>query len=83
MTETVNASEQFVYNVCQKSFLSLWSNPNPQGKNPSQELCDVLIVCDPHVIVLSVKEISFDKSGDILIEQARWLLRSSTSSPQR
>ncbi len=66
MTDTVNASEKFVYDVCKKSFLSLWGYPNPQGKNPSQELCDVLIVCEPHVIVLSVKEISFDKSGDIL-----------------
>jgi hypothetical protein len=53
--EAVNASEQFVYDICKKSFLSLWSYVNPQGKTPGKELCDILVVCNPHVIVISVK----------------------------
>jgi len=50
MSEGITNSEQFVYEVCQKSFLSLWSYANPQGSEPGKELCDVLIVCDPDVI---------------------------------
>jgi len=57
MGEAVTNSEQFVYEVCQKSFLSLWSYVNPRGREPGKELCDVLVVCDPHVIVISVKEV--------------------------
>jgi hypothetical protein len=49
VAEAVNDSEQFVYDICSKSFLSLWSYINPQGKTPGKELCDVLVVCNPHV----------------------------------
>lgn len=71
MTEAVNSSEQFVYDICKKSFLSLWSYINPQGKNPSKELCDVLIICDPHVIVISVKDIQL-KQTNLIIDWERW-----------
>ena len=42
MSEGVTDSEQFVYEICQKSFLSLWSYVNPRGREPAKELCDVL-----------------------------------------
>ncbi|HPS06731.1 MAG TPA: hypothetical protein PLG22_04310 [Kiritimatiellia bacterium] len=59
MATAPNRSEQFVFDVCQKSFLSMWSYVNPQGKRPDKELCDILVICDPHVIVISVKECEF------------------------
>lgn len=59
-----NKSEEFVYHISKETFLSLWSYANPQGKDPGQELCDTLIVCDPDIIVISVKENSLPK-GDI------------------
>jgi hypothetical protein len=59
MATALNRSEQFVFDVCQKSFLSMWSYVNPQGKRPDKELCDILVICDPHVIVISVKECEF------------------------
>lgn len=37
----------------------MWSYVNPQGKRPDKELCDILVICDPHVIVISVKECEF------------------------
>lgn len=64
MFDAVNDSEQFVYRICSKSFLSLWTYINPQGKSPSKELCDVLVVCNPHVIVISVKDIQFKDTKD-------------------
>jgi hypothetical protein len=72
MTEAVNGSEQFVYDICTKSFLSLWSYINPQGKNSSKELCDVLVICDPHVIVISVKDIQLKSTENPSVEWKRW-----------
>ena len=62
MEQAITASEQFVYDVCQKSFLSLWSYVNPQGEHSGRELCDILVVCDPHVVVISVKDIALTTS---------------------
>lgn len=56
-------SEELVYNLCTRSFLSLWSYPNPQGKN-GKELCDILVVCEPDIIIFSVKEVAFKDTGD-------------------
>jgi hypothetical protein len=69
MTEAVNSSEQWVYDICRKSFLSLWSYVNPQGR-AGKELCDILVVCDPHVPVISVKEVTLSDTGDVSVEQA-------------
>jgi hypothetical protein len=72
MTEAVNGSEQFVYDICTKSFLSLWSYINPQGKTSGKELCDVLVICDPHVIVISVKDIQLKSTEDPSVDWKRW-----------
>ncbi len=67
----VNKAEQFVFQVCKRSFLSLWSYINPQGKN-NKELCDILIVCEPDIIIVSVKEVKVTKNKDITINWKRW-----------
>lgn len=56
-------SEKFVNALCEKSFLKLWTHPNPKGKK-GKELCDCLIVCAEHVIIISVKEIQYKDTGD-------------------
>ncbi len=72
MSGSVNNAEQFVYDICQKSFLVLWSYVNPQGRQPGKELCDILVVCDPHVIVVSVKDIKLKDSGKGKVDWDRW-----------
>jgi hypothetical protein len=67
-----NESEELVSMLCDRCFLSLWSYPNPQGKSPAKELCDHLIVCDPHVIIFSVKDKTLGNSGDIEVDWNRW-----------
>lgn len=67
----MNPSEDFVYRVCQKSFLSLWSYARPRGRK-GKELCDILVVCDPYVIIFSVKDIGLGKSGEISVDWKRW-----------
>ena len=58
------ASERLVNSLCERAFLKLWTHPNPLGKK-GKELCDCLIVCGSHVIVVSVKEIVYKDTGDI------------------
>ncbi len=81
MTETagVNETEQFVYSLCRNSFLSLWSYANPRGK-AGKELCDILVVCEPDVIIFSVKEVAFSQKGDIAVNQKRWSKRAIDES---
>lgn len=56
-------SEELVHRLCTKTFLSVWSYPNPKGKK-GKELCDILVVCEPDIIVFSVKEVAFKETGD-------------------
>lgn len=56
-------SEQFVTALCEQSFLKLWTHPNPKGKK-NKELCDCLIVCGPHIVIISVKECNYKDTGD-------------------
>jgi hypothetical protein len=67
----MNKSEELVYKLCRNSFLPMWSYANPKGKN-DKELCDVLIVCEPDIIILSVKDIELTNSGDISVDWKRW-----------
>ena len=67
---SMTRSEELVYNLCTKSFLSLWSYRNPRGKK-GKELCDILVVCEPDILIFSVKEIAFNDTGD-KIGWERW-----------
>jgi hypothetical protein len=79
MNQCFNESERFVYDISRKSFLSLWSYANPLGKG-SNELCDILIVCDPDIIIVSVKEIGLKDSGDISNDWERWRKKAIEAS---
>jgi hypothetical protein len=80
MSNAINPTEEFVYRICKQSFLSLWSYLNPQGKSRGKELCDILVVVDPDVIIISVKYInlSFDKNQQSNFE--RWRKRAIDES---
>src|ERR1700730_15941958 len=67
-----NTTEEFVLRVCPKSFLSLWCASNPQGKNPGIELCGILVVCDPHIIIVSVKDVQFQEHKERAAASERW-----------
>lgn len=68
----MNRAEELVYNICRRSFLSLWSYANPKGKDSGKELCDVLVVFDPYVVIISVKEIALAESDDPSTDWRRW-----------
>jgi hypothetical protein len=77
--ETVNATEEFVLRFCRRSFLSLWSYSNPRGKG-GKELCDILVVCEPDIIIVSVKAIGLGESGNPAVDWQRWRRRAIEAS---
>jgi hypothetical protein len=74
----VNETEAFAISVCQKTFLSLWCYNNPIAK-PGKELCDILVVCGPHVIISSVKDVRL-REGNFEVEHNRWERRAIEES---
>lgn len=79
----MNKSEAFVYSLCRKSFLSLWSIANPQGKKRGKELCDILVVCEPDIVIFSVKEIKYKPSGDVKKNWGRWTSKAIEDSAEQ
>ena len=63
----MNESEKYVADICTKSFLSLWCYANPQGRSSGKELCDFLVICDPDVVIVSVKDIKYHKKMILLL----------------
>lgn len=70
---TPTPTEAFVHAVCRQSFLSLWSYASPQGKMHRREMCDILVVCDPDIIIFSVKEVHPTKHADDAVRAQRWV----------
>jgi hypothetical protein len=52
----VTPTERLLADLCEKSFLKLWSYPNP-FKDDRKELCDLLAVFENHVFIF------FDREG--------------------
>jgi hypothetical protein len=78
----LTASEALVAELCRLSFLTLWSEPNPIVR-PGKELCDLLVVCAPHVVIFSVKEITFKDTGNALTDWARWQKKAIDESTKQ
>lgn len=75
------ASERYLAKVAEKSFLNLWSYPNPfrdqkqSGSGDGKELCDLLVVCGHYVIIFSEKTIAWP-DGKLEIAWSRWIKRA-------
>lgn len=52
----------------------------PRGNDGDKELCDLLVVCDPDVIIFSVKDVSYSATADVLTGMHRWTKRAITNS---
>jgi len=72
-------SEEYVARLCQKSFLPFWSFPNPEGKK-EKELCDLIVVCGNHIIIISVKEIRVTSHADPSVQYDRWFKKAILKS---
>lgn len=54
-SEGSTPTERLLADLCERSFLKLWSYPNP-FKEDGQELCDLLAVFENHVFIFSDRE---------------------------
>src|SRR5258708_944435 len=70
MSAGLTPSERFVAALCERAFLKLWTHANPIGKK-GNELCDCLVVCGEHVMIVSVKSVAYRDTGDST-GLARW-----------
>src|SRR5713101_116855 len=75
-------SERVVYELIKKSFLSFWSYPNPLNAR-RRELCDVLVVCDPDIIIFSIKEIEYKDTGRPTVDVERWKRKAIDASSKQ
>lgn len=72
-------SERYVFELCKQSFLPFWSFHNPIGKK-NKELCDLLVVCADHIIIISVKDVSISNHRDESVQYDRWVKRAIADS---
>jgi hypothetical protein len=69
----VTPTERLLADFCDRSFLKLWSYPNP-FKDDKDELCDLLAVFDNHVFIFFDRENQAlsKNNNDPLISWERW-----------
>ena len=72
-SEGVTHTERLLADLCERSFLKLWSYPNP-FKEDKDELCDLLAVFENHVFIFFDREnLAFSKEdNDPLTNWNRW-----------
>ena len=83
--EPVTPSEGYLRELCNRTFLSLWSYPNPfrdqagSGQD-GKEICDLLVIFENNIIVFSDKHCEFPNSADLDRDWARWYRRTIEKS---
>lgn len=69
----VTPTEELLADLCERTFLKLWSYPNPVNEN-QDELCDLLAVFENHVFIFFDRENHTldNKDKDPTVNWARW-----------
>lgn len=72
-SEGVTESERFLAEICEKTFLKLWSYPNPY-KDDGKELCDLLVVFEGTAFIFFDREklVFSDSNQDSSVQWSRW-----------
>src|SRR4029077_5726053 len=78
-SQGLTVSEQVLAELCEKSFLRLWTYPN-LSKKPGKELTDLLVVFRDDVLIFSDKSFTFPDTGDAMLDWRRWFRRAITDS---
>lgn len=74
-------TERHLAQLCEKTFLHLWSYPNlHRDQGGCKELCDLLVVFGKDVIIFSDKSCAFPNSGDITKDWQRWFRKAIKKS---
>ena len=54
-SQGITATEKLLADLCEQSFLKLWSYPNP-CKDDGKELCDLIVVFEDTVLIFFDRE---------------------------
>jgi len=88
--EGITPSERFLKELCDHSFLRLWSYPGVyknqtagRGATGGKEVCDVLVVFENHVLIFSDKYCEFPETGDLDLDWSRWVRKSVLESAKQ
>jgi hypothetical protein len=79
-------TERHLAKLADRTFLNLWSYPNvfiDKRSAPTaqgQELCDLLVVCDPYVLVFSDKHVAWQGDEKLSLSWKRWYKRAIAHS---
>ena len=74
-------SERFLYSLCRRSFLRLWTFSNPyRDQGGGKEICDALIVFGNTLVLFSDKSSKFPDHPVSLVAWNRWKRRAIDDS---
>jgi hypothetical protein len=89
-SDGVTQSERYLKELCDRSFLSLWSYPGifrDQGRltdnSDGKEVSDLLVIFEEHIIIFSDKHCHFADSGDLETDWGRWYKRAVLKSAEQ
>lgn len=78
-SEGLTTSEKVLADLCDTSFLNLWTYPNLFRK-PGKELTDLLVVFGNDVIIFSDKSCAYPNTGNADLDWRRWYNHSIAQS---
>lgn len=81
-SEGLTSTERVLSELCEKSFLRLWTYPN-LSKEPGKELTDLLVVFRDDVLIFSDKSCAYPDTGDALLDWRRWFRRAISNSARQ
>lgn len=83
-SEGLTKTEQRLAALGYRTFLKLWSYPNPyKMQTNGKELCDLLVVFDNHIIIFSDKDCSYGDSGNAQVDWSRWYKKAIQKSAEQ
>ena len=75
----LTASEKILSELCERSFLRLWTYPN-LSKKPGKELADLLVIFRDDLVIFSDKSCAYPDTGDEILDWQRWFRRAIAES---
>ncbi len=80
-SEGVTDAERYLKKLCDRSFLSMWSYTGIfNDRGTGQEVCDLLVVFDNHIIIFSDKDCEFPNTGNTELDWKRWYKKAIKKS---
>lgn len=85
------AAERYLAGLARRSFLSIWSYTNvfrdefdSKSKNTDgKEVCDLVVVFGPHVILFSDKDCEYKENADPAVAWRRWYKKAVEASARQ